>query len=501
AASLIKNNIVAFSRIFIAGETAAEACEKLRTLWRQGGAATCDILGEAALSEKEAEHYLDLYLALASALATEITGWPSRDPDFEALFPRLNLSVKVSSLFSRIGPVNYGESVAQVKERLRPIFRRVREAGGFVNLDMEMYSLKNITLDVFTELLEEEEFRGWEGAGLALQSYLPETWDDLQRLISWAEKSGRRATLRLIKGAYWEYETVMARQKGWPIPVYAEKAHTDWNFERCAELLLSRGDCVLAAIGSHNVRSLAFAMSVAERLEVRRDTFEFQMLYGMAEPVKLAVRRMGYAVREYVPIGELLPGMAYLVRRLLENTSNEGFLTRAFVGGESREALLAPPSPPPEPSTPQAAEGVGPFANEPPLDFTGAARREACRDAIVRVRRELGRHYPAVIDGREHFSAESIVSINPARPAEVIGTAAAVGRGELEEAVAVARRVQPAWGALPAAERAAFLFRAAAIARSRRFQLLAWQVLETGKSWVEADADVVEAIDYLEYYG
>jgi RHH-type proline utilization regulon transcriptional repressor/proline dehydrogenase/delta 1-pyrroline-5-carboxylate dehydrogenase len=500
-AGLVRRNIVGFSRTFIAGETPEEALPRLRKLWQEGSTATVDILGEAALSEKEAEHYLDLYLALTGALAGEMAGWPPHDPARESLFPRLNISVKLSSLYSRIGPVNYADSVTQVKERLRPVFRKVREAGGFVNLDMEMYSLKNITLDVFTELLDEEEFRDWRGAGLALQAYQPESWDDLQLLAAWAAKSGRRVTVRLVKGAYWEYETVTARQKGWPLPVYAAKEHTDWNFERCADLMLARSDCLAAAIGSHNVRSIAFAMAAAERHGVSAGAFEFQMLYGMAEPVKQAVRRLGYAVREYTPVGELLPGMAYLVRRLLENTSNEGFLRRTFVDQVNCEALLAAPLPPPETKPAQVEGGLGPFANEPPFDFAVKANRDACRLAVAQVRGKLGRRYPAVIGGREHGSGEGIVSVNPARPAEVVGTATAIGRELAEEAAAAARRAQPAWGLTPAGERAGFLFRAAAIARTRRFELLAWQVLETGKSWPEADADVTEAIDYLEYYG
>jgi RHH-type proline utilization regulon transcriptional repressor/proline dehydrogenase/delta 1-pyrroline-5-carboxylate dehydrogenase len=499
-ARLVKKNIVGFSRIFIAGETPEEALVELRKLWRQRSTATCDILGEAALSEKEAKHYLDLYLALISALADEIAGLPHHDPARESIFPCLNISVKISSLFSRIGPVNYSESVTRVKERLRPIFRKARGAGGFVNLDMEMYSLKNITLDVFTELLDEEEFRNWCGAGVALQAYLPETRDDLERLAEWAAKSVRRITIRLIKGAYWEYETVAARQKGWPLPVFTVKGHTDWNFERCLEPLLEKRNSFSAAIGTHNVRSIAFAMAYAERCGLDPGAFEFQMLYGMAEPVKLAVRRMGYAVREYVPIGELLPGMAYLVRRLLENSSNEGFLAKAFVAGESREALLAVPSPPAGHTPWQATGTGGKFINEPPLDFSLKANRESCGLAIARVRRELRRNYPAVIDGRNRFTPETIVSVNPARPAEVIGSAAAIGKEMAEEAVIAARLAQPAWAGLSAKERAEYLFRAAAVARVRRQELLAWQVLETGKSWPEADADVIEAIDYLEYY-
>ena len=477
-AALVRKNIVAFSRIFIAGETPDEALLELRRLWKLGSSFTVDILGEAALSEKEAKRYLDLYLALADTIAAEVKGWPAHDPDREDIFPRFNISVKISSLFSRIGPVNYDESVEIVKERLRPVFRKVRDDNGFVNLDMEMYALKNITIDAFTGLMGEDEFSGWQGAGLALQAYLPETRDDLERLSRWAGENNRRITVRLVKGAYWEYETVMARQKGWPLPVFSAKGYTDWSFERCVELMLENHDCIVAAIATHNVRSLAFSMAAAERLGVPPGGLEFQMLYGMAEPVKKAVRAMGYGIREYVPMGELIPGMAYLVRRLLENTSNEGFLARAFVVGESREALLVAPPPPPPYIAPEPKSGIEAFSNEPPLDFSVRGNRESCLISIERVRGDLGRDYPAVIGGRERSSPEDITSVNPASPEEVVGSTPAITGDMAEEAVLTARRAYPPWAGKPAGERASFLFRAAEIARGRRGDLLAWQVLE-----------------------
>ncbi|HLO24720.1 MAG TPA: L-glutamate gamma-semialdehyde dehydrogenase, partial [Geobacteraceae bacterium] len=141
------------------------------------------------------------------------------------------------------------------------------------------------------------------------------------------------------------------------------------------------------------------------------------------------------------------------------------------------------------------------FANEPLADFSRAAQREACRTAIDRVRRDLGREYPAFVDGRDCRTGSVIVSVNPARPEEVVGRVTAVDRQLVEESLSAARKAQAAWGATTPAERAGLLFRAAEIARSRRGELLAWQVLETGKNRQEADADVAEAIDYLEYYG
>lgn len=488
AAYLVKRGVARFSKSFIAGANPKTALKALHRLLNDGKTFTVDILGEAVVSEAEAESYRDLFLLLAETLSREISG-------------RVNLSVKISSLYSRIGPVNHEDSVREVRRRLLPIFSKVREAGGFVNLDMEMYSLKEITLDVFTETLDDPEFHGWEHAGVALQAYLKCTEKDLRRLIRWAKEANRRITIRLVKGAYWEYETIVARQKGWEIPVFPRKTHTDWNFERCVELALENHEHVTLAVGSHNVRSIAKALATAECLKVPRDRYEFQMLYGMGEPVKRALKEMGFTVREYTPIGELLPGMAYLVRRLLENSSNEGFLQKAFLRHVPPEALLAEPESYVEATGKRKPGGIAPFSNEPTADFTIGETRESFRNALTEVGNKIGESYPAVIGGKEYREGEPIVSVNPAHPQEVVGTVYGITRELADRAVSAARDAQKGWSQRSPEDRAEVLFRAAGAARRRRAALAAWQVREVGKSWVEADADVAEAIDYLEYYG
>ncbi|HEY6007692.1 MAG TPA: proline dehydrogenase family protein, partial [Geobacteraceae bacterium] len=501
AARLLKRNISTFARTFIAGETIVDARRPLKSIWDEGRTFTIDLLGEAALSEREARACGEAYLAAAAFLANEFRSWSTHQSGQGERITPLNLSVKVSSLYSRIGPRNYDDSVSRVQERLRPILRRVQELGGSVTLDMEMSSLKNITLDAFTALLIEPEFRTWRHAGIAVQAYLRETATDLERLIAWSRLRGAPVTVRLVKGAYWEYEVVTARQRGWPLPVFTEKAETDRNFERCAELLLAAGDAVSPAFATHNVRSLAAVLVTAKQLGIIPERFELQMLYGMAEPVKHAMLRLGFPVREYVPVGALIPGMAYLVRRLLENTSNEGFLRRAFVDGADRTQLLAEPAEAPPSPHLRREEGLCSYANEPTVDFSRREEREACRTALEHVRGNLGAHYPAIVGGREVRSGATIVSVNPARPTEVVGHVTSVGTAEVDAAIAAALRAQTPWARQQPTERAAVLFRAAALARGRRKELMAWQVFETGKDWVEADADVAEAIDYLEFYG
>ena len=498
---LVKKGVTRFSRTFIAGETPQSALKSLRRLWDEGKPFTVDILGEAVVSEAEAEQYRDLYLLLVDTLSREVPGWPPLDPRLEPSFPRLHLSVKISSLYSRIGPANHEDSVREVRRRLLPILAKIREAGGFVNLDMETYNLKEITLDVLTETLDDPGFHAWDHAGVALQAYLKCAERDLRRLIRWAKEGNRRITVRLVKGAYREYETIVARQKGLEIPVFPRKSHTDANFERCVEIALENHEHVTLAVGSHNVRSIAKALATAERLKVPRERYEFQMLYGMGEPIKRALLKMGFRVREYAPIGELLPGMAYLVRRLLENASNEGFLQRAFLGHVPPEDLLAEPESYVEAPRDREAEGLKPFSNEPVADFTVRESRTAFRNALTEAGNRMRESYPAVIGGKEYRQGEPIVSVDPAHPREVVGTAYGITRELADHAVGAAREAQKGWSQRSPGDRAAVLFRAASVARRRRGELAAWQVREVGKSWLEADADVAEAIDYLEYYG
>src|SRR5207253_2981342 len=224
-----------------------------------------------------------------------------------------------------------------------PILRRARELGAFINFDMESYAHKNITLELFKTTFGEGEFKDWPHAGIVIQAYLRDAEADLRDLIEWGRARGTRFTVRLVKGAYWDYEILKSRQNGWDCPVYFQKPESDLNFEALSRLLLENESIVTAAFGSHNVRSIAHAQALADELGIDRSRFEFQLLYGMAGPIKRALVEMGYRVREYCPVGELLPGMSYLVRRLLENTSNEGFLRAKFLENLSAAELLRDP--------------------------------------------------------------------------------------------------------------------------------------------------------------
>ena len=497
----VKAQVVDMARQFVAGEDAAALVKRLLANAKAGIATTIDLLGETVVSEAEADAFLQRNLDILNTVAGALDQHPEPAASDlgvnRAPFPRLSLSVKISALAPDVHPSDPAASIPALQKRLRPILRRATEVGAFVNFDMESYKLKDLTLKLIRSILEEPEFAAAPAVGLALQAYLRDAETDLRDLIAWARKRGRPLTVRLVKGAYWDYETILARQRDWPVPVWAHKAETDANYEKLSVLLLANADIVTSAFASHNVRSCAHALAQAERLGVDPRHFEFQALYGMADDLKAALIARGYRVREYCPVGEFLPGMAYLVRRLLENTSNDGFLKTAATGEATRDQLLAPPVAPAPRSAPPTTNG---FRNAANTDFAQAQHRAQLNRALATTRSHLGKTWLPIIDGKPVKSAELIPSINPAHPDEIIGSWGRSTLADADAAVAATRRAFPAWRDTPPHERAACLERLADAFERRRHEFSAIEILEAGKPWAEADADVSEAIDFCRFY-
>src|SRR5205823_985150 len=253
--------------------------------------------------------------------------------------PRVNVSVKLSALHPWLEPADPEGGAAAVKRRLRPILEVARANGAHIHVDMEDRRLRDLTLRIFMDLAEEPEFRHERNLGIVLQAYLKDAEADASRLIAWARRRGTPMSVRLVKGAYWDYETAHAELEHWPVPVFETKPETDASFERLTRLFLEHADAIDLAVGSHNIRSIAHALAAREAYGLAAGRVEFQALYGMAQPLVRALTERGERVRIYMPFGELIPGMAYLVRRLLENTSNESFLRRGFAEGESPQVL------------------------------------------------------------------------------------------------------------------------------------------------------------------
>ena len=503
AATTVETAVEALAHKYIAGENIKQVLKTIERLRKDKMAFTLDLLGEAVITETEAQFYLDRYLELMAQLVAAAKTWTpiaAIDQTDGEDIARVQVSVKLTAFYSQFDPLDAQGSEERVRERIRILLRRAQELGAAVHFDMEQYAYKDLTLSILKQLLMEQEFRSRTDLGITIQAYLRDSEQDVRDLIAWAKQRGYPLTVRLVKGAYWDQETIKALQKDWPQPVYNDKTATDANFETITELLLENHEYLYSAIGSHNVRSQAHAIAIAETLNIPHRRFEMQVLYGMGDKLAKALVERGYRVRVYCPYGELLPGMAYLIRRLLENTANSSFLRQSM---EERpvEELLAPPVLG-DGETGKRGDGENPLAfhNAPDTDYADMDERTRSNQAFQEVRRCLGKTYLPLINGEFQTTQETIDSVNPSNESEVIGKVGLISVEQAEQAIQAAKAAFPDWRRTPVQERAEVLLKCAELMEQRRASLASWIVLEVGKAVREADAEVSEAIDFCRYY-
>lgn len=497
---------------FITGYDVPSVLRTLTALRRKQMAFTLDVLGEFTTSWRCADHYAGVYRDLMERLAPLARSWgrePRIDDDAHGPMPRINLSIKLTGLDPHFDAIDPDRAHENVGRRLRPLLRRARELGIFINIDMESFAYRDLTLDLFTNILMEDEFRDFTDVGIVLQAYLVDGERDLARLLDWRARRGHPFAIRLVKGAYWDAETAGAVRAHKAPPVWTRKWETDACYERMVKTMLEHADAIRPAFASHNVRSLGAIYARAESLGLTKRQYEVQMLYGMGDPLKQAMVDLGCCVRVYCPYGDLMPGMGYLIRRLLENTSNEGFLKQSFGDRSAHERLLTDPSISRPPSAPlptrhyqnsDPEEPMSTFTNASNTNFALAENRQKMLGALAYVRGDVGRHYPMMINGAPVTSEQTFKTHNPARPNEVIGHVAKCTTADVDRAVAAARKSFATWRHTPVAVRADFCRKVADRLEMRRFELAGTMVLEVGKPWREADGDVTEAVDHWRYY-
>ena len=332
---------------FIVGADPQDALPTLKGLWRDGIAASVDLLGEATVTAAEADRYAARCAAALDTLApayAKLKPQPRLEADSLGPLPRANLSVKVSALTPLLRPEAPERGIRDAAPRLRELLRRADALGAHLHIDMESLDSREAVLELVLQLLSEPEFAGGPSAGIVLQAYLRDSPGTLDGVLDWAAVTPRAQPLviRLVKGAYWDHEVVEARQHGWSVPVFERKCDSDVNFEFLTRRLLQARPKVRVAIASHNLRSVAHAVACNRLLDGGEGDLELQVLRGLGDDLGKALAARGLRVRSYCPVGDLVAGMAYLVRRLLENTANESFLADQ-AHGVPLEQLLAPP--------------------------------------------------------------------------------------------------------------------------------------------------------------
>lgn len=470
---------------FICGSTREQAQKKIDELESSSKAYTLDILGELALSLDEANEYFNQYLALIREI------------------PHVNISVKLSALYPNINPIDFNYRKEVLKERLREIYREAVVRDAFINVDTEHYYDKDLCFEITRELLMEPEFKSWTGAGIVLQAYLKDSERDLQKWIAWARQRNAPIMLRLVKGAYWDYEYALSKQKNWPCPVFTNKHDSDINYEKLSGILLEHVNYIRPAFASHNIRSLAKVLSLAKDLNIEKSAFEIQMLYGMLDDLKDYFSEQGYVLRVYLPYGDLIPGMSYLVRRLLENTANDSFLRQGFLDDKSEDELLQDPSGLKNDSLEfNARPDLSGFSNLPYIDFSKKFNRDFLARRIYELEHNLNgeKRFPAIIDGGKVFNDNCFESINPAKPENILGMVSQSSIEDCDIALSAAQEVFAEWSKTRPAYRAKLLRLIAEKLEKQRHTFTGLLVLEAGKPWLDADAEVCEAIDFLRYY-
>lgn len=480
----VRASVARMARFYLVEEQPAVLRCVLDELARYGAAATLDAVGEAVLTGAEADAYVARY--------RDLLRWQQA-----AGVAQPHLSLKLTALTPRFDALDPRGTERRVMARLQPLLAEVVEARATLTVDMESHEHKYLILNIFKSMVTAQPASGWQPA-IALQAYQPETGSDITELAHWARAASRRISVRLVKGAYWDTEVALAQQRHWPVPVFLHKADTDVHYEHLTRLLFDARDVIYPAIAGHNLRSLSHAIAAAQANGMTPQDWEIQMLYGMADPLARAVAALGVRLRIYVPTGDLVTGIAYLIRRLLENTADTSILRQTYAGVPDLAALLAKPVT--RPDTPDCSPPVPTFANTPLTDFSRERARATFGLALDRARGETGRIYPLAIAGARKSGAAAHVSLNPAHPEQALGRVELAEPEHAEQAVANALDAFPAWRDTPVTRRVELMLRAAGILFERRADFAAWQVLEQGKNWREADADVAEAIDHLRFY-
>jgi RHH-type proline utilization regulon transcriptional repressor/proline dehydrogenase/delta 1-pyrroline-5-carboxylate dehydrogenase len=507
SAYVIKHNVRRMAERFIVGQDARHARAKLKSLWDDGFGFTVDLLGEATVNATESEAYAQRYADLIEYLPGETARWkatPILDQGFGGPIPRANISLKLSAMDHLLDPADPDGGVERLLKKVRPLLIRARELGAFINFDLEQWNLHEITYRLFERIAVDSALSDWPHLGIVVQAYLKTADDDLDRIHALSVKRNAPLTIRLVKGAYWDYEIIQSGLRGYRCPVFTKKNHTDANYELLTRRLLDHRSTLHAAFGTHNLRTLSFILARAENVALKPGEFELQMLFGMAEPERELLRNLGHRVRLYAPVGDLLTGMAYLVRRLLENTANSSFIRLSHHDHADIGELMARPQPASgtlsEPGHDWTTDLHAPFQSCPLADFTSAATRNSFTQAIAEVEKQMPWQVPVVIEGRARTDGPALFHITPNDKTRIATGTKSATLSDVEQAISVAKKAWPAWRDLPLDVRAARINDLGARLDRDRLRLTAMEVHEQAKPWREADADVAEAIDFCRYY-
>ncbi|MGO3741960.1 trifunctional transcriptional regulator/proline dehydrogenase/L-glutamate gamma-semialdehyde dehydrogenase [Kerstersia sp.] len=497
---------------FVTGETMEEALRHARSLETQGFRYSYDMLGEAALTAADAQRYLNDYEQAIHAIGKASNG--------RGVYEGPGISIKLSALHPRYSRAQVERVQAELYPIVLKLARLARQYDIGLNIDAEEADRLEISLDLLERLCFEPELKGWKGIGFVIQAYQKRCPFVIDYVVDLARRSEQRLMIRLVKGAYWDSEIKRAQIDGMDgYPVYTRKPYTDLSYIACARKLLAAPDAVYPQFATHNAQTLATIYELAGPESYQPGQYEFQCLHGMGEPLYEQVvgpaseGKLGRPCRIYAPVGTHETLLAYLVRRLLENGANTSFVNRVADQGISLEELVRDPVSLIEAMA--AAEGTLGLPHQGialPLELYGSARRNssgldlANEQQLEQLVANLRESSKAALVARPMLAAEvdrledAELVRNPSDLRDTVGTVHAASAEQVDAALQAAHDYAPQWAAVPVAERAAMLDRAADAMEAEIQPLMGILVREAGKTYANAIAEVREAVDFLRYY-
>ncbi|AUB79496.1 bifunctional proline dehydrogenase/L-glutamate gamma-semialdehyde dehydrogenase [Spiribacter roseus] len=484
-------------RQFVLGESIQAALKRARGQEKKGFTYSYDMLGEAARTATDAEHYFEAYRDAILRISAAARHDSARDNP--------GISVKLSALHPRYELAQRDRVLTELVPRVTALARLAADKGLGFNIDAEESDRLNLSLEVAEAILQDPGTAGWDGFGMVIQAYGQRAADTVDWLYALAGRLDRRMTLRLVKGAYWDTEIKRAQALGVDgFPVFTRKAGSDVSYLAVSRQLLGMTDRLYPQFATHNAHSVAAIMAMAGEQAVPAEAFEFQRLHGMGERLHdIVMQRHGTRCRIYAPVGEHRDLLAYLVRRLLENGANSSFVNQIVDENVPPETVVACPFEALDdvvhPVNPKLANGPELFQpvrrNARGFDLGDIADLDCIEGARRPYHARRFEARPLLADRAAAEGAEGHDHPNPADPADIVGTVYDASPGDVERAIEAARP----WPASPR-ERGNILERAAELYERDFGEILAIVAREAGKNLLDAVGELREAIDFLYYY-
>ncbi|HAL67536.1 MAG TPA: trifunctional transcriptional regulator/proline dehydrogenase/L-glutamate gamma-semialdehyde dehydrogenase, partial [Pseudomonas sp.] len=495
---------------FVTGETIAEALANATRFESKGFRYSYDMLGEAALTEHDAQKYLASYEQAIHSIGKASNG--------RGIYEGPGISIKLSALHPRYSRAQYERVMEELYPRLLSLTLLAKQYDIGLNIDAEEADRLELSLDLLERLCFEPALAGWNGIGFVIQAYQKRCPYVIDYVIDLAKRSRHRLMIRLVKGAYWDSEIKRAQVEGLEgYPVYTRKVYTDVSYVACARKLLAVPEAIYPQFATHNAHTLSAIYQIAGQ-NYYPGQYEFQCLHGMGEPLyeqvvgKIADGKLNRPCRVYAPVGTHETLLAYLVRRLLENGANTSFVNRIADQSISIQELVADPVTSiermgtqegriglPHPRIPLPRDLYGTErANSAGIDMANEHRLASLSCAMLATANNDWKAGPLLACTASDSAATPV--LNPADHRDVVGHVQEATVADVDNAIQCALNAAPIWQATPPAERAAILERTADLMEAEIQPLMGLLIREAGKTFANAIAEVREAVDFLRYY-